>query len=503
MSNELTRFPSHTHYGDVITYYDDMDSCCDAGILMFCERCEYPMTLTHYLYSLNEQGQRRYVEQYTDEATLSVRLTIDPDVIQANYTTRVRVWSFDVDGVHRPSQAWLDEEHHETYHGSWSPSYDNDMPCYDNICLSCASSLDDDDQEYRDSNDSDDDDDDDALIKSYSCKFGDQYSLRFHEVGSDGTVVRRGQPTAALFDGETRYTTTTPHRAPATVSVPYFGLELEVMPQGNCSSRSASQALASIDGVSYPSSLMLKYDGSVEGGFEIVTQPHTLEALRVSPVWEVLDNLRQQGMRSWEVKDYDGNSTCGLHIHVSNSSFVNVGHAMRFVLFIYHNHEPLKRFAGRNSRRWAAFDLDTFRSEYVSYSDNIDGSVTPVIRSGLRRLMAKEQSQSSRYLAVNVGDTHSHTIELRFFRGCMLPWVNMANVEFVHALHAYTMGLTSHDCIANNALSWRAFLAWLKGKSLSEGFQYSMLVRRLSDGRRNHFTQDVTNTDDDGNIVLA
>jgi hypothetical protein len=85
-------------------------------------------------------------------------------------------------------------------------------------------------------------------------------------------------------------------------------------------------------------------------------------------MWSALDYLRNNGWRSWS-----SSSSCGLHIHINNASFVDVGHAMRFLKFIYMNKNPLIAFAGRDSS-YARFNFDEFVQREVQSGWNDDGS---------------------------------------------------------------------------------------------------------------------------------
>lgn len=221
----------------------------------------------------------------------------------------------------------------------------------------------------------------------------------------------------------------------------------------------------------------MKEDGSVGNGFELVTHPHTLEAYQLRmPMWDALDTLRGQGWRSWS-----SSSSCGLHIHINNASFVSVGHAMRFLRFVYTNREPLVRFAGRESH-YAKFEYDSFvqRQVHTGYDD----VGAPIYESQtVADVVKKKQRNQDRYLAVNV--QNDNTYELRFFRGSMKPTTVLACLEFVFALHEYTETMTSHDVLVNRALGWRSFLAFVRTKSATDNFRYRNLLNRLLTANRN------------------
>ncbi len=184
----------------------------------------------------------------------------------------------------------------------------------------------------------------------------------------------------------------------------------------------------------------LKYDGSIEDGFEIVTQPHTLDEYMQHFPWHMVDELREQGFRSWDT------DTCGFHVHVNRETFgwrrqgsFNRGkyeaHLLRFTKLIYDNQRHVRRIAGRSSQRWA------------SYSDA--GNLTRKIREGYQ--------SNSRYSAVNVGNTN--TIEVRVFKGSLAVPRIKTYLQFIHSVTEYTRDL--HVSPNENNLMWTRYRGWL------------------------------------------
>ena len=258
------------------------------------------------------------------------------------------------------------------------------------------------------------------------------------------------------------------------IQIPVCGIELEMSDEAEdleyCDA--ARYLHRAVDDFAY-----MKEDGSVGNGFELVTHPHTLRAYQErTEMWSALDHLRNNGWRSWS-----SSSSCGLHIHINNASFVDVGHAMRFLKFIYMNKNPLVAFAGRDSS-YARFNFDEFVQREVHAGWNADGSMKFETQN-LSHIVKKSQTNQGRYLAVNA--QNAYTYELRFFRGSMRPATVLACLEFTFALHEYTQGLNSHDCLVKRALTWRAFLAFIRNKSGEENFAYRNLLTRLTQSRRN------------------
>lgn len=341
--------------------------------------------------------------------------------------------------------------------------YPNIGESYDYICENCH---DDRSQEDRDNNESESD---------YVHDYGFRPRVTFFTADAHGEITSSRYATLAPAGLAGKHSPASLNEGSA-VQIPYFGFELEMTrersPIGvNEAARYIYERLGS-DTVGY-----MKWDGSVDGGFELVTHPHTLEAYNSrTELWGVLEHLRENGWRSWR-----SSSSCGLHIHINNASFVTSGHAMRFLLFVYRNREPLVRFAGRDSS-YARFDYDQFiqSSHLVGYDDNGDAIWR---RGSLMDIVKKKSVNEGRYMAVNC--QNNNTYELRFFKGNMNSLAVRACLEFVHALHAYTENLTSHDCLVNRALTWRPFLAFVKRKSAEDNFQYRRLYERLLLGNRN------------------
>ena len=334
---------------------------------------------------------------------------------------------------------------------------------YDYICDDCADSRSDANYEAENNNE-----DESEFVHDYSYRprtrfftvtngfIDNSLSAQLSELGAQNVL------SPASYEGLNR------------VQVPYCGFELEMTRSGSrLTVDEAARALCdATDSFAY-----MKWDGSVEGGFELVTHPHTLEAYNLrDSLWTALDTLRSRGWRSW-----NSDSSCGLHVHINNASFATTGHAMRFLMFIYKNREPLVRFAGRDSR-YARFEFDQFVQRQIHVGWNDDGTPRYEIGS-VKDVVTKKQVNDNRYLAVNA--QNAHTYELRFFRGNMNPAAVRGCLEFVYALHEYTQDLTSHDCLVNRALTWRPFLAFIRRKSADENFRYRRLYDRLTVAKRN------------------
>jgi hypothetical protein len=405
----------------------------------------------------------RHVSVPDVNLTESVRQVVEPlsnfSWVRINDVGRTRPHFREGDILLR--QDWLDGEDYCS-NGHFSRHFTALDESYDYMCDGCY------DHRCEAESDAQDDERYSEYVHSYSYRLRLQF---FDYVQGQGVVRIHSLNTAEGNTG--KYSPASPSSS-VPIQIPVCGIELEMSDE--------AEDLEYGDAARYLHRAVqdfacLKEDGSVGNGFELVTQPHTLRAYQErTEMWSALDYLRNNGWRSWS-----SSSSCGLHIHINNASFVDVGHAMRFLKFIYMNKNPLVAFAGRDSS-YARFNFDEFVQREVQSGWNDDGSMKFETQN-LSHLVKKSQTNQGRYLAVNA--QNAHTYELRFFRGSMRPATVLACLEFTFALHEYTQGLNSHDCLVKRALSWRAFLAFIRNKSGEENFAYRNLLTRLTQSRRN------------------
>jgi hypothetical protein len=239
----------------------------------------------------------------------------------------------------------------------------------------------------------------------------------------------------------------------------YFGIELEVEATRGERLECAEVVQANLGERAY-----LKYDGSLNNGFEIVTHPHTLEAFRKDFAFDKFAIFRRSGLRSWDT------STCGLHVHVSRDAFgvpydsrtdnysehINSRqtHEVRFMKLIYDNETQVCKLAGR-------------KSGYAHFEDK-------------GNLMSKARGPGyDRHVAVNTeNDT---TLEVRIFKGSLRPERVLGAIEFVHAGVEYTRNLKVNG--KNRALSWLAFCGYVHANQEQYSNLYSLMLKTFSDER--------------------
>ena len=293
----------------------------------------------------------------------------------------------------------------------------------------------------RDDDDDDDDDDyddDGELVRRSLDDFVHYYSYR---------------PTLRFLydDGHGSEEAFAQYAAPGHERDLFMGFELETEYKDSYD-RTSIIEIAEYATENFPN-MVLKSDGSLTNGFEMVSQPATLEWYRNHQNWGGLEELARKGMRAWQ------NTNCGLHIHLSRAAFtlangrVDERHMYAFTVMMYRNAQHFQGFAGRTS-------------SYAQFS------------SGERRsakLRVKGERNYERYVAVNFQNTH--TIELRFFRPSLKPSTVIAALEMTHALWAYTKQLSVHDAFHNNGMDFPAFYAWVK----AQGSAYTVLAARIAE----------------------
>jgi hypothetical protein len=206
--------------------------------------------------------------------------------------------------------------------------------------------------------------------------------------------------------------------------------------------------------------MYFKEDGSIDYGFEIVTQPCTPQFYEQAFPWDVIERLRQQDCAAWNRR------SCGLHIHMNRRSFASDKHLWKFLVFIYKNPDELTRFAGRSSS-YAKFSIDSFLGDgSYYYSDDTMRPASKFITH------AKGFTQNyDRYTAVNLQNVE--TIELRFFRPSLNTSTVRAALQFCDALQVYTEELTTQKAL-RGGLKFAEFDEWLKPRA-----EYTLLYNRI------------------------
>lgn len=231
----------------------------------------------------------------------------------------------------------------------------------------------------------------------------------------------------------------------------FFGIELEVEAEGGNIDETSHLVQEALGERVY-----LKEDGSLNHGFEIVTHPHSLQSFQKEFEWHSFARFRRAGLRSWDT------STCGLHVHVSRDAFgepydyrtsarniisSRQSHELRFMKLIYDNQRQVERLAGRSS---------------PSYANFMD-------KNHLVRKVKFGATEGGRHAAVNTDN--DNTLEVRVFKGSLIPERVLACIEFVHAGVEYTRNLrvvgskamvrTVDGKMRSTALSWLAFAGYV------------------------------------------
>lgn len=200
-----------------------------------------------------------------------------------------------------------------------------------------------------------------------------------------------------------------------------LGAELEVECY-SCESRVAADRIHQhVNGGTFGQSLFFERDGSLVNGFEMITQPMSLPALR--DVFGFLNRPELvEGLRSHRT------TTCGLHVHVNRSGLSNLTIA-RANVFV--NDPQNDAFITAIARRYNA------RFCLVSEKNLETGHVS-----------------QDRYEAINL--TGRTTIEFRLFKGSLKYEAVVAAIEFSHAL----LEFCARNQTGAAALNARAFLAF-------------------------------------------
>lgn len=204
----------------------------------------------------------------------------------------------------------------------------------------------------------------------------------------------------------------------------FMGVELEVERQGSAHDVNRIMNAGKFG--------LLKSDGSLNNGYEIVTVPATF-AYHTSPdaPWrEMLQKAIDGGSRSFK------RSTTGVHIHVSRAALspLLIG---KLIVFINakSNEDFLCALAGRNL---AAH----------TYCKLLPGKKVKDMRN-------TRGSQEGRYEAVNL--ENAKTIELRIFKGNLRYEALMRYIEFTHALIGYLDTVS-----AGSLFACTPFIEWVE-----------------------------------------
>ena len=221
----------------------------------------------------------------------------------------------------------------------------------------------------------------------------------------------------------------------------FFGVELEIDKGGELASNAEKILAVGNRNAEY---FYCKHDGSLDDGFEIVSHPATAEYHLTHLPWkEVMAEAVSLGYRSHQA------CTCGLHIHISRSSFgateaeqeAAIG---RLLFFVEKHWNELLKFSRRTNRQ-----LDRWAARY-GYKD------TP------KEMMDQAKSYHyGRYTCVNL--TNRDTVEIRIFRGTLKYTTLAATIQLTHRLCRLVTALTDEEL---RSLSWSEFIASVREPEL-------------------------------------
>ena len=227
----------------------------------------------------------------------------------------------------------------------------------------------------------------------------------------------------------------------------HIGIELEIDKNNKNGERDLLIDLSNLYDINNHE-LYFNHDGSLDCGFEIITQPHTYKAFKEMNWKDILQKCIDYGYKSHDT------STCGLHLHISRELLGATKDKQdraisKLMLFIDANWNDIVKVSRRKDdelRRWASKcrDYGTNKEIYTSKMATED-----------YKKNAKNKYAFGRYMALN--NTNYGTVEFRFMKGTLKYESFMACIDFLYRIAINSKNIKYKD-ILNNKL-------WLKGIS--------------------------------------
>ena len=168
--------------------------------------------------------------------------------------------------------------------------------------------------------------------------------------------------------------------------------------------------------------ITMEYDGSLDCGFENITQPATLEYhLSIRDKYEDMFQVaKENGFRSHNT------STCGYHIHFNRSFFGNKQdeNIAKLLYLVEKFWDELVKFSRRNYN-----NLERWAKKYDETPEEVVNKM--------------KHYNLDRYHAINL--TNTHTIEFRMFRGTLKSETFFATLQLVDTIVRYVKDHTNND----------------------------------------------------------
>lgn len=185
------------------------------------------------------------------------------------------------------------------------------------------------------------------------------------------------------------------------------------------------------------------YDGSLNNGFECISQPHT-----VKDFWDKADKWRKMlsYLSGKGYKSHDAN-TCGLHVHVSRAMFGKTQEEQdraiaKVYTFFDENWEDITLVSRRKN-----FDYCEKNSLPSSEKYNDKKNTYEKWKVG-----SKTSGSWGHHVALNNGNTQ--TFEYRLGRGTLNAWSFFSWIDFVITITKNARRITVDKVTSNDKVSW-------------------------------------------------
>lgn len=167
-------------------------------------------------------------------------------------------------------------------------------------------------------------------------------------------------------------------------------------------------------------------DGSLsDDGIEIISHPHTKEALDLLPLEDMCKMLIKDGLRGHQA------GGCGLHVHISRKLFGDTeeeqdNNILKMVQFYHSNWDDIVKFSRRKN---------------FSYCSKLPCSTD----EQLKAFVEKKGVSYGRYTAINLTNTRADTVEVRIMRSTLNSHTLRATLDFVDHIAKKSLTISDED----------------------------------------------------------